>query len=121
MIVAEQQKWNEAPFCTHTVPVMFRQNYTVTAGEFAASECVDAKSAVRMYDQLACQAPKVKVARDRMRFGCADTDVRQQTSVQRRHSQQRSFIHTDIFSAYKFSSFQVSVTTTHNGERHVLM
>jgi hypothetical protein len=76
MIVAEQQEWNEAVFCTHTVPVMFRQNYTGTAGEFAASECVDAKSVVRIYDQLACQEPKVEVARDRMRFGCAYADVR---------------------------------------------
>ena len=37
MIVAEQQKWNEAVFCTHTVPVMFRQNYTGTAGELVRS------------------------------------------------------------------------------------
>ena len=96
MIVGEQQKWNEALFCTHTVPVMFRQNYTGTAGEFAASECVDAKSAVRIYDQLACQEPKAKVARDRMRFGSAYTDVRQQTSVFRRRSQQRRFSHTKI-------------------------
>jgi hypothetical protein len=72
---------------------MFGQNYTGTAGEFAASECVDAKSMVRIYDQLACQEPKVKVARDRMRFGCAYAEVRQQTAVLRRHSQQRSFIH----------------------------
>jgi hypothetical protein len=74
--VAEQQKCNETVFCTRTVPVMFGQNYTGTAGEFAASECVDAKSVVRIYDQLACQEPKVKAARDRMRFGCASTDVR---------------------------------------------
>ena len=76
MVVAGQQKWNEAVFCTHTVPVMLRRNYTGTAGEFAASECVDAKPVVRMYDQLACQEPKVKVARDRMRFGCAYAGLR---------------------------------------------
>jgi len=69
-------EWNETVFCSHTVPVMFRQNYTGTAGEFAASECVDANSVVRIYDQLACQEPKVEVARDRMGFGCACTDIR---------------------------------------------
>ena len=48
---------------------MFQQNYKITAGVFTASECVDAKSAARMDDQLACQKRNMKAARDRIRFG----------------------------------------------------